>query len=123
MLEDDSQATGASAYTTDYHNFINENLDLEELLEDDDSYHKFVSEPSIPDDYVNDWLANLNDDNFGVSYEEALRRSLAEWVLDCNIPRAHVLHLLKLLNRDSGLTYPLGSRTLLKSMRSTIQCC
>lgn len=117
--------TGASAYTTDYHNFINENLDWEELLEDDDSYHKSVSESSIPDEYVNNWLAILNDDNFGVSYEEAVRRSLAGWVLDCNIPRAqHVLHLLKRLNRDSGLTYlPLGSRTLLKSLRSRIQCC
>ncbi|EFX70996.1 hypothetical protein DAPPUDRAFT_112125 [Daphnia pulex] len=116
--------TGASAYTTDYHNFINENLDWEELLEDDGSYHKSVSESSIPDDYVNNWLAILNDDNFGVSYEEAVRRSLAGWVLDCNISRAHVLHLLKRLNRDSGLTHlPLGSRTLLKSLRSRIQCC
>lgn len=94
-------------------------------MEDDDSYHKSVSESSIPDEYVNNWLAILNDDNFGVSYEEAVRRSLAGWVLDCNIPRAqHVLHLLKRLNRDSGLTYlPLGSRTLLKSLRSRIQCC
>jgi hypothetical protein len=119
-----STATGGSAYTRDYHNFINENLHWEECLEDNDSYHKSVSESSIPDDYVNDWLAILNDDNFGVSYEEAVRQSLAGWVLDCNIPRAHVLHLLKRLNRDSGLSYlPLGSRTMLKSLRSRIQCC
>jgi hypothetical protein len=97
--------TSIKGYTTDYHNFINENLDWEELLEDDDSYHKSVSESSIPDDYVNDWLAILNDDNFGVSYEEAVRRSLAGWVLDCNIPRDHALHLLKRIKRDSGLTW------------------
>lgn len=101
----------------------NENLDWEEPLEEDDSYHKSVRESSIPDDYVNDWLVNLNDENIDVSHEEAVRRSLAEWVLDCNIPRAHVSNLLKRLNREAGLAYlPLDSRTLLKSLRSRIQC-
>jgi hypothetical protein len=94
-----------------------ENLDWGELLEDDDSYHKSVGESSIPDN-VNDWLVNSNDENIDVSHEEAVRRSFAEWVLDCNIPRAHVSNLLKRLNRKSGL----DSRTLLKSPRSRIQC-
>lgn len=68
-------------------------------------------------------LVNLNDENIDVSHEEAVRRSLAEWVLDCNIPRAHVSNLLKRLNREAGLAYlPLDSRTLLKSLRSRIQC-
>uniref|UniRef100_A0A0P5ZSP4 Transposase domain-containing protein n=1 Tax=Daphnia magna TaxID=35525 RepID=A0A0P5ZSP4_9CRUS len=124
FLKGDSQASGASGYTTDYQHFMNnENLDWEEPLEEDDSYHKSVRESSIPDDYVNDWLVNLNDENIDVSHEEAVRRSLAEWVLDCNIPRAHVSNLLKRLNREAGLAYlPLDSRTLLKSLKSRIQC-
>ncbi|XP_045029453.1 uncharacterized protein LOC123472249 [Daphnia magna] len=124
FLEGDSQASGASGYTTDYQHFMNdENLYWEEPLKEDDSYHKSVSESSIQDDYVNDWLVNLNDENIDVSHEEAVRRSLAEWVLDCNIPRAHVSNLLKRLNREAGLAYlPLDSRTLLKSLRSRIQC-
>ena len=114
VLEDDSQVTGASFNTTDYRHFINdENLEWEELLEDGDSFRKSVSESSIPVDYVKDWLANLNDENIDVSHEEAVRRSLAQWVLDCNIPKAHVSNLLKGLNRDAGLAYlPLDPRTM-----------
>jgi hypothetical protein len=81
-----------------------ENLDWEELLEDDDSYHKSISHSSIPDN-VNDWLVNLNDDNIDVSHEEAVRRSLAEWVLDCNIPR-DVSNLLKPLKQQNLFVYP-----------------
>jgi hypothetical protein len=81
-----------------------ENLDWEELLEDNDSYQKSISESSIPDN-VNDWLVNLNDENIDVSHEEAVRRSLAEWVLDCNIPRAHVSNLLKRLKQQNLFVY------------------
>ncbi|XP_046632131.1 uncharacterized protein LOC124311816 [Daphnia pulicaria] len=105
FLEDDSQASGASGHTTHYQHFMNyENLDWEELLEDNDSYQKSISESSIPDN-VNDWLVNLNDENIDVSHEEAVRRSLAEWVLDCNIPRAHVSNLLKRLKQQNLFVY------------------
>lgn len=104
----------------DQHFFDEDNVDWEELMGDDDSYHKSVTE-SIPEDFANDWLSGLENE-VDVCPQELVKRSLGEWVLDCNIPRSHVSKLLKRLNTDAGLTYlPLDSRTLLKSVRSRIQ--
>jgi hypothetical protein len=78
-------------------------------------------------DTVND--APLDDeDTFDVeddSFEKEKRKeavtksSIAEWVIECNIPRCHVSNLLRRLKLDCGLSFlPLDSRTLLKTMRN-----
>lgn len=72
------------------------------------------------------WIEECLNDSSGQSEESItetkLKASLAEWVVECNIPRSHVSNLLKRLHNDGGLKFlPLDSRTLMASKREKIR--
>ena len=59
-----------------------------------------------------------DDDKEKVEETARMKNSLAEWVIQCNVPRSHVNNLLRRLKSDCGLNVPIDSRTLLNTMRS-----
>lgn len=59
-----------------------------------------------------------DDDKEKVEETARMKKSLAEWVIQCNVPRSHVNNLLRRLKSDCGLNVPIDSRTLLNTMRS-----
>lgn len=55
-------------------------------------------------------------------FQNVVKRSLGQWLVECFIPRCHVSYLLKRLHNDAKLTsLPLDSRTLLSSQRGKIE--
>ncbi|XP_032790823.2 uncharacterized protein LOC116927889 [Daphnia magna] len=89
--------------------------DLEEEF-DDDSFDWPLSDENAE---------NGDDDDVSPDTEEFqndVKQSLVQWVVECNIPRCHVNNLLKSLHNDAKLTFlPIDSRTLLSSRRGKIQ--
>lgn len=100
---------------------------------DTDSYLQFDDDEDHICDPLNDDLVIFNADeeedivdetniksiDEEKTKEAATKSSIAEWVIECNVPRSHVSNLLRRLRFDCGLSYlPLDSRTLLKTMRT-----
>ncbi len=101
--------------------------DTHSYIELYDNYDNKRKSCDYEQDTVND--APLDDeDTFDVEddssdkekrKEAVTKSSIAEWVIECNIPRFHVSNLLRRLKLDCGLSFlPLDSRTLLKTMRN-----
>lgn len=73
------------------------------------------------DQEVDDEAASIVSSNPVRQFEENVKQSLVQWVVECNIPRCHVNNLLKRLNKDAQLNFlPLDARTLLSSKRGKV---
>lgn len=110
----DASEPYSSADTTEEDNFSSD-ADSYQAFDDDDGEEAC--------ELLSDMQSLLSSDEEQIDKEKVeenarMKSSLAEWAIQCNIPRSHVNNLLRRLKSDCGLNLPIDSRTLLKTMRS-----
>ncbi len=82
---------------------------MEYVISSDSDECSSDSEEELDDD-LSDWpLSDENGDDDDVSpdteeFQNDVKQSILQWVVECNIPRCHVSNLLKRLHKDAKLT-------------------
>ncbi|KZS02246.1 Uncharacterized protein APZ42_000785 [Daphnia magna] len=83
----------------------------------------FSSNDSFDENQLTDLCDGINDDSSvgNDTYELKVKQTIAEWVVECNVPRYHVSNILKRLNVVAKLSFlPRDCRTLLSSRRGKL---
>ncbi|XP_045033001.1 uncharacterized protein LOC116934715 [Daphnia magna] len=114
---------GACPYASEHYSSA-EKIEEDNCFSDADSYQAFDDDDGEQAcELLSDMQTLLSSDEEQIDKEKVeenarMKSSLAEWAIQCNIPRSHVNNLLRRLKSDYGLNLPIDSRTLLKTMRS-----
>lgn len=94
--------------------------ELLEMIADDPDENKYSSD-SEDSTFSSLVSSNRVQEETQRHFESTVKQSLVDWVIECNIPRAHVSNLLKRLKNDANLHFlPLDRTTLLSSSRSRV---